>query len=99
MTSPSSGSGQANPFTLTANATDNVAIAQVQFFQTTGKCASPQNSPQSYMAIGNPVTTSPYTITTNLTSSFSTNSVCVAAQAKDTSGNMTWSNYVVLYVQ
>jgi fibronectin type 3 domain-containing protein len=79
MTAPANGSTVSGPVTVAASATDNVAVASVQFQLTNLATYATSN-------LGAPVTSSPYQTSWN-TSAVSNGQYAVSAVATDTSGN------------
>ena len=94
LTSPVSNQSYSNPVTLSANASDNVAVAGVQFLVCQGALSACSNQSQ-FSLIGNGwITSSPYTMTWTaptvgggLKSTYT-----IEAEAEDTSGNTSFSN-------
>lgn len=82
ITSPAGGSIVSGAVTLTATASDNVAVASVQF-QIDG-----QN-------LGTPITTAPYTTTWN-SNSYANGSHTITAIASDVSGNVASASVTVI---
>ena len=85
ITNPAAGQTVSSTVPVAANATDNVAVAPVQFFLD-GK------------ALGNPVTSAPYAVNWDTTTAAAGNHV-LTAQATDTSGNVGTSTDVNVTVQ
>ena len=83
ITSPASGATVSGTITVTANASDNVAVADVQFFLD--GVAGPDD------------TTAPYSVPWD-TSTSSNGSHTITAVARDTSGNQTTSSPVTVTV-
>ncbi len=84
ITSPTNGSSISGIITISANASDNVAVAGIQF-KLDGATLGSEN------------TTSPYLISWN-TATVSNGSHSLTATARDTSGNQTTSNAVTITV-
>src|SRR5207253_3160554 len=84
LTSPSSGATLVGSVTLSANASDNVGVAGVQFLLDGA-------------ALGAEDTTSPYSITWDTTGATSGNHV-LSARARDAAGNATTSGGVAVLV-
>ena len=85
VTNPTSGQSVAGTTAITASATDNVAVVSVQFYL-------------DGQAIGNPVTSSPYTVNWD-TTTVANGSHVLTAKATDTSGNVGTSSNVTVTVQ
>ena len=85
ITNPAEGQTVSATTPVAANATDNVAVASVQFLLD-GK------------ALGGPVSTAPYAVTWDTTTATAGNHV-LSAQATDTSGNVGTSASVTVSVQ
>ena len=84
ITAPVSGSTVSGTVTLSANASDNVAVASVQF-RVDGN------------SVGSPITSAPYTYSLN-TGTLSNGNHSLTALAKDTSGNAATSAAVTIVV-
>ena len=84
MTAPANGASVSGTVTVSANASDNVAMSNVQFLLDGAN-------------LGSAVTASPYSVSWN-TSSTSNGSHSLAATAKDSSGNTTTSAAVTVTV-
>jgi hypothetical protein len=85
ITNPTQNETVSGTIPLAADASDNVAVASVQFFVDGQK-------------VGSPVTSAPYAINWN-TTTVSSGSHLVSAQATDTSGNVGSSQQVTVTVQ
>jgi hypothetical protein len=85
ITNPTAGQTVSGTTPVAANASDNVAVASVQFFL--------DGSP-----LGNPVTTAPYAVSWDTTAA-TPGSHTLSAKATDTSGNAGTSANVVVTVQ
>src|SRR5262249_37213052 len=77
ITAPAAGATVSGTITISASASDNIAVASVQF-QIDGS------------AVGSAVTSAPYNFSWN-TTTYSNGSHSLSALAKDTSGNMATS--------
>jgi hypothetical protein len=82
MTAPTDGATVTGPVTLSANASDNVAVASVQF-QVDGS------------AVGAPITQAPYTMSWDSTT-VANGSHSISAVATDTAGNFTTATPVTV---
>ena len=85
ITNPVAGQTVSATVPVAANATDNVAVASVQFFL-------------DGTALGNPVTSAPYAVNWDTTTATAGNHV-LTAKATDTSGNVGTSTAVTVTVQ
>ena len=90
ITSPSNNSTVSGTISVSANASDNIGVAGVQF-----KIKNPSSS--SFENLGNEDTTSPYTI--NLNTTTGANGVYgLIAVARDAAGNQTTSSQITITV-